>query len=245
MQTSTVLSAFHTPDFCRQEKYHGQRTTEFMGTRNSHNETSPEDPSNPRRTGYYSHYQALKRTPSAKELCSQCRLLTTPPAKSRPCGSFTNSVEGGLHSPVSSPAPRGMTQEAKHSHEITWSSTCGNCWDGWEAEQHTQDTRSEGDQQPRPRLPGWPITKSSYLADGHQMCTKPTSTTTPSKSSKSPATSKTHQNTLHNTPSTTFGGCRRSRESPGGEAATAAASAPPRRHLCFTCRLLFRSGLIW
>ena len=33
-------------------------------------------------------------------------------------------------------------------------------------------------------------------------------------------------------------------ESPGGAVATAAASAPPRRHLCFTRRLLFCSGLI-
>jgi len=198
-----------------------------MATRNSHNGTSPEDPSNSRRTGYYSHYQARKRTPSAKESRSHCRLLTTPPAQSRPCGTFTNSVQAGPHSPLSSPAPRGMAQEAKHSRENTWSSACGNCWDSWESGEHTRDTRSEGDQQPRPRQRGWPITKSNYSADGHQMRTKPTSTTTPSKSSKSPAASKTHQNTLHNTPSTSFGGCRRSWESPGGAAATTAASAPP------------------
>jgi hypothetical protein len=61
----------------------------------------------------------------------------------------------------------------------------------------------------------------------------------------SPATSKTHQKTHHNTPSTPFGGCHCSGESPGGVAATLVASTPPRRHLCLTCRLLFHSGLIW
>ena len=167
-----------------------------------------------------------------------------PPAQSWPCGTFTNTVQAGPHSPLSSPASRGIAQGAKHSDENTWSSTCGTCWVSWESGEHTQDTRSKGDQQPRPRLRGWPITKSNYSAIGHQMRTKPTSTTTLSKSSKSPAASKTHQNTLHNTTSTSFGGCHRSWESPGGTAATAADSAPPRRHLCFTHHLLFCSGLI-
>jgi len=34
-------------------------------------------------------------------------------------------------------------------------------------------------------------------------------------------------------------------ESPGGAVATGVASAPPRRHICFMHRLLFRSGRIW
>jgi len=160
-----------------------------MGRRNSHNATSPKDQSNSRRTGYYSGYEAPKWTLYAKELRPQCRLLTTPPANSRPCGTFPNSVEAGSHLPLSSPAPRGMAQEAKHSHDNTRSSTSGSCWDDWESEQHTRDTGSEGDKQPRPRQRGWPITKSKYSADGHQMRTNPTSTTTPSKFSKSPAAS--------------------------------------------------------
>jgi len=168
----------------------------------------------------------------------------TPSTQSRPCSTFTNSVQLGPHSPLSSPAPRGMAQEAKHSHKNTWSGTCGNCWDCWEAGKHTRDTRSEGDQQPRPRQRGWPIMKSNYSANGHQMRTKPTSTTTPSKSSKSPAASKTHQNPPHITPYSSFVGCRRSCESPGGAAATMVASAPTRRHLCFKRHLLFRSGQI-
>jgi hypothetical protein len=69
--------------------------------------------------------------------------------------------------------------------------------------------------------------KSNYSADGHQMRTKPTLTTTQSKSSKLPAASKNQQNTLHNTPSTSFGACRRSWESSGGAVATTAASAHP------------------
>jgi hypothetical protein len=216
-----------------------------MATRNSHNVTSPEDLSNSRRTGYYSHCQARKRTPSAKESQSHCRHRATLPAQSRPCGTLTNSAQAGPHSRLSSPAPRGMAQEAKHSHENTWSSTYGNYWDIWESGEQTRDTRCKGDQLPPPRQQGWPTMKSNYSADRHQTCTKPTSTTTPSKSSKSPAASKTHQNTPHNTPSASFGGCRRSWESPGGAAATAAASAPLKRHLCFTRHLLFRSGLIW
>ena len=193
---------------------------------------------------YYSHCQARKLTPSAKESRSHCRHPTIPPAQSRPFGTFTNSVQAGPHSPLSSPAPQQMAQDAKHSHENTWSSTCATCWDCWESGEQTRDTLSEGVQQPRPMRRGWPIPKSNYSADGHQTCTKPISTTTASKSSKSPAASKTHQNTLHNTPATSSGGCRRSWESPGGAALTAAASAPPRRHLCFMHRLLFRSGLI-
>jgi len=245
MRTSTGPSALHTPDSSGQAKYHGQRTTYSMARRNEHNGTSPEDLSNSRRTSYYSHCQARKWTPSAKGSRSHCQRRAMPPAQSRPCGTFTKSVQPGPHSPLSSPAPLGMAQEAKHSHENTWSSTCGNCWDSWESGEHTRDTCSKGDRQPRLRQRGWPTTTSNYSADGHQTRTKPTSTTTPSKYSKSPATSKTHQNTPHNTPSTSFGGCRRCWESPGGAAATAPASAPPRRHLCLMHSLLFCSGLIW
>jgi len=84
--------------------------------------------------------------------------------------------------------------------------------------------------------------KSNYLADGRQLRTKPISTTTLIKSSRSHAASRTHQNTPHKTPSTSFGGHRSVWESPGGAAAAAVASAPPRRHLCFMLRLLFRFG---
>jgi hypothetical protein len=140
--------------------------------------------------------------------------------------------------PLSSPAPRGIAQEAKHSDENTWSTTCGKCRDSWESGEHTRDTHSEWDQQLRPRQPGWPITKSNFWADGHQTRTKHISITTSNKSSHSPTSSKTNQNTAHKTRSTSFGGYRRSGESPGGAAATAADSAPPRRHLCVTRHLL-------
>jgi hypothetical protein len=215
-----------------------------MASQNSNNGTSPEELSNSRKIGCYSHCQSRKRTPSAKESRSHCPHPTTPPAQSQPRGTFTNSVQAAPHWSLSSPAPQEMAQEAKHSHVNTWSSTYGNCWDSSESGEHARDTSSEGVQQPRPTQRGWPITKCNSSADGHQTRTKPISTTTPSKSSKLLAASQTHQNTLHNTPSTSFGGCRRSWESPGGAAATAAASAPPRRHLCFARRLLFRSGLI-
>jgi len=213
-----------------------------MATRNLHNGFSPEVVSNWRKTSYYSHCQAQKWTPAAKESRSHCRQLATRPAVSRPCGTSTNSVQAGPHSPCSSPAPWGMAQEVKHTHENIWSSTCGNFWDSWESGEHPQDSRSERDHQCWPRQRAWPITKSNYSADGHQTRTKPIWTTTPNKSSKLLATSKTHQNTPRNTPSTSFGGCCRSGQSPGGATATVAASAPHRGHLCFTRRLLF---LFW
>ena len=124
------------------------------------------------------------------------------PAQSQLCGIFTNSVQAEPHSPLSLPAPQEMAQEATHLDNNTWSSTCRNYWERWESGEHTWDTRSEGDQQPRPRQRVWPIKKSNYSADGHQTCTNPLSTTTPSKSSKVDFTSKTHQNSVHNTPST-------------------------------------------
>jgi hypothetical protein len=216
-----------------------------MATQNLHNVPSPDDLSNSRRTSYYSHCQARKWTPSAKESRSHCPHRATPPTQLRSFCTFMNSAQAEPHSPLSSPGPRGIAKDAKHSHENTWSSTYGNCCDCWESGEHTWDTRSKRDQQPRPRQRGWRTMQSNYCADGHQMRTKPKSTTTPSKSSISPAACKTPQNTPHHTPSTSFGRCHRSWESPGGAAATAAASAHPKWHLCFTRRLQVRSGLIW
>jgi hypothetical protein len=139
-----------------------------MATQNSHNGTLREDLSNSRTTSCYSHCQARKRTPAAKESQPPSSHLMTLLAQSRPGGTFRNSVRTGPHSPLSSPAPWGMAQEANHSHENTWSSSCGNCLDSCVSGEHTRDTCSEGDQQRCLRQRSWCIMKFNYLVDGHQ-----------------------------------------------------------------------------
>jgi len=186
-----------------------------MATANWHNGISLEHISNSRRTGYYSLCQSPKCTPSAKEPPSHSCCPMSPPAQSWSCSTYTNSVQAGPHSHLSSPTPQKMGQEARRLQQNTWSSTIGNFWNSWESRVHTLDTHSEGDLAPRPMHWCWPITKSNYSANGHPTHTTPTSTTTTSNSSRSLAASKTHQNTPHNTHSTSFRGCRRSWSSPG------------------------------